>query len=122
MTTSITFDGVTLTNSGSMVNFPNGYPTVLNKPSVVFDSNARTGGIVITDNEGSASFTGSYSIFGGRSEYNTIKAKEGTVGQLVITIDAVPTTINNVALLSVSGAVTRGPVITCQLAFNLTTV
>ena len=122
MTTAITYtdgtDTATFTNGGSMLNFPNGYPVVLNTMATVIDTNAREVGVVVVDGASSAPFSGTYTIFGGRSEYATIKALEGTVGTLTITIDAVPTAITGVALLMVSGAVTQGGVITCTLNFS----
>ena len=120
MTTKITFDTLELTLSGSMANFPNGYPIVLNRPSTVYDSNARIGGIIVTDQLNSAPFTATYTIFGGRTQYDSIKAKEGATGILEIDVDSIIDTIPNVSLLAVSGPSQRGSVITCTLLFNLT--
>jgi len=115
MTILITFDGLDLTASGSMVNFPSGYPTVLNKPSQVLNTPSRATAIILQDQDNSAPFTGNYSIFGTRTQYDSIKAKEGTLGTLVVGTD----TIQNVYLRAVSQPAERGGTFSCSLAFEL---
>ena len=84
---AITFDGITLDGTDSMTNFAQGYPTVLDIPSRVINSPSRVGGIVILDTASSVPFQATYQILSGadhsnsqRTEYNVIKAKQGTTG------------------------------------------
>ncbi len=115
MTVAITFDALTLTNSGSMVNFST-FPRALSKPSTVYNSNARTTPIFVTDGLNSTTFTGAYQILTlGLTEYDAIKAKEGTVGVLVRGSE----TLSTVLLQSVSDPTLRGGVVTCSLTFVL---
>ena len=111
------FDGTILDGTGSIVNFPNLPPEVLDVPSQVINSNARDSGILIIDGKQSAPFSGVYTILtGGNTEYALIKAKEGTVGVLVNNTQ----TINNVALLTVSKAQQLGNgALRCNLTFEL---
>lgn len=119
MTTSITFDSLVLTLSGSVANFPDGYPTVLNTPTVVYNTPSRTGGIPVTDSQNTVKFSASYSIFGGRSQYDSIKAKESVLGTLEIVDSSGTTTINNVILRAVSMPSQRASTFRCSLEFEL---
>jgi len=124
MTTQITFNAVDLTADGSMVNFPNGYPKVLDSIAVVYDSNARDYPIIVTDSENSVPFTGTWTIFGAssssvRTKYDAIKALQATVGDLVITKDTVQVAGVSVLLRQVSLPSFRGSVATCTLDFVL---
>jgi len=93
------FDGVTLDGTGSIVNFSNLPPSVLDIPVQIINSNSRTTPIKITDGENSVPFAGRYQILsGGSAEYATIKAKQGTTGTLVNNSQ----TVTNVTLKSVS--------------------
>ena len=69
------------------------------------------------DGKRSSQFTGVYTILeGGLSEYDTIKAKEGTIGTLVNGSQ----TINNVCLKQVSRAANLGAgAYSCSLTFEL---
>ena len=120
------FDAVILDGNCSVVNFPQGFPTVLNVPSTVINTPSRAGAIVITDVVNSVPFTGTYTIpfgllpAGQRTEYGLIKAKEGTIGDLINGA----TTINNVLLKSVSVPSPIGGqgALSATLVFELTEV
>lgn len=117
MTVAITFDALTLTNTGSMVNFGN-FPRAMSNPSTVYNSNARSTPIFVTnDNDDSPPpFTGSYTILtGGLTEYDAIKAKEAVIGTLVRGSE----TLTTVLLQSVSSPNLSGGVVTCTLTFVL---
>ena len=109
---------VTLDNSGSLVNFGNSHPTDdLDQPVSILNSNSRDTAIVVLDGKRSSAFSGQYTILtGGLTEYDTIKAKEGTIGTLVNGSQ----TINNVCLKQVSRAANLGNgAFRCTLSFEL---
>ncbi len=124
MTTSVTFDGVTLTGSGSVVNFSGGIETVLDIPSSTINSDSRVGAISINSSGNSVSMSASYTILtGGRAEFLLIKAKQSVIGELELIGLSGTTTINNVKLLKVSKASPLGAgALRCSLIFELTKV
>ena len=124
MTTSVTFDGVTLTGSGSVVNFSGGIETVLDIPSSTINSDSRVGAISINSSGNSVSMSASYTILtGGRTEFLLIKAKQTVIGQLELIGLSGTTTIQNVKLLKVSKASPLGGgALRCSLLFELTKV
>ena len=110
------FDGVPLSNSESIVNFPNFPPSVLDTPVQIINSNSRDTPIKIKDGKNSPPFVGAYQILtGGIAEYDAIKAKEGDTGTLVNNSQ----TVNNVTLKAVSLAQNLGGgALRCQLSFE----
>ena len=123
MTTTVTFDGVDLTGTGSMVNFPSGYATVMDIPTSTINTPSRSGAISINSSPNSVSMPASYTILsGGRTEYLIIRHKQSVIGDLVITVGVVVTTIEQVKLRSVSKAAPLGGgAIQCSLLFELLT-
>ena len=123
MTTIITFDGVDLTASGSMVNFTNGIATVLDIPSSTVNTPSRVGAISINGSGNSVSMPSVYTILsGGRTEYLLIKNKQSVIGDLVITDLSGVTTIQQVKLRAVSKAAPLGGgALRCNLLFELLT-
>ena len=110
---------ITLDGSGSIVNFGDTVPTSdLDQPVAIYNTNSRDSAIVVLDGKRSSAFSGQYTILtGGLSEYDTIKAKEGTIGTLVNGSQ----TINNVCLKQVSRAANLGNgAFRCTLSFELT--
>lgn len=123
MSTIITFDGVDLTGTGSMVNFPGGYATVMDIPTSTINTPSRSGAISINGSANSVSMPASYTILsGGRTEYLLIRNKQSVIGDLVITDMSGVTTIEQVKLRSVSKASPLGGgAIQCSLLFELLT-
>jgi len=78
------FDGVSLSGLGSIVNFGATRPaTTPDIPITIMNSNSRATPIVIKDGGNSAPFAGVYTILiGGPSDYDAIKAKVGDTGTL----------------------------------------
>lgn len=120
------FDAVILDDNCSVVNFSQGFPTVMNIPSSVINTPSRVGAIVVTDVANSVPFSGTYTIpfgilpGGQRTEYGLLKAKEGVIGQLINGL----TTIDNVLLKSVSVPSPIGGTgaLSANLVFELTEV
>ena len=129
MTTTIKYDGLTLTGNGNMVNFPGGFGTVMNTPVSVINTPSRSVAIVIQDALNSSQFAGTYTIIGGtdptfpqRAVYNNIKGKEGAAPRILIFNEgeANEVSIDNVTLRSVSNASELGGgALRCNLIFEL---
>ena len=131
MTTTIKFNGLTLTGNKNMVNFPDGYETILDIQSRVLNTPGRVGGIMITDASMSVPFTGIYTILGGtdptfpqRVVYDAIRNKRSTIGVLIFNDgDPDEVSIPNIALKLVSKPSELGlGALRCILSFELLVV